>query len=217
MVTNKIVNRNRGRPRQFQDRDVFAAMNEVLAELGLHNLTLGSVAARLGCTSQALIRRFGSRQGLILGYLVWGTDESAGRYERLQAEYASPLEAFRAGYVSPGAPFGQERPGPSGYANLLVFGIEAELDPVLHEELDRRERIYHQNLAESVRAAIQAGELSECDADDIAFLLLAAGSGAMLRWIANPVAPPHEQIARVFDAVIGPYRIEAAANESALQ
>src|SRR6478735_3283376 len=175
MVTNKIVNRNKGRPRQFQDRDVFAAMNEVLAELGLHNLTLGSVAARLGCTSQALIRRFGSRQGLILGYLVWGTDESAGRYERLQAEYASPLEAFRAGYVSPGAPFGQERPGPSGYANLLVFGIEAGLDPVLHEELDRRERIYHQNLVASVRAAIQAGELTGCDADDIAFLLLSAG------------------------------------------
>jgi hypothetical protein len=149
----------------------------------------------------------GSRQGLILAYLVWGTDESAGRYERLRAEYASPLEAFRAGYVSPGTPYSRERPGPSGYANLLVFGIEAGLDPVLHEELDRRERIYHQNLAESVRAAIQEGELSDCDADDIAFLLLAAGSGAMLRWIANPTGPPHEQIARVFDTIIGPYRI----------
>ena len=212
MVTNDISNRNRGRPRQFHDRDVFAAMNEVLAELGLHNLTLGSVATRLGCTSQALIRRFGSRQGLILAYLVWGTDESAGRYERLQAEYASPLEAFRAGYVSPSAPFGQERPGPSGYANLLVFRIEAGLDPVLHEELDRRERIYHQNLVASVHAAIQAGELSECNADDIAFLLLAAGSGAMLRWIANPEGPPHTHIARVFDAIIGPYRIEVPSS-----
>lgn len=183
-------------------------MNEVLTELGLHNLTLGSVAKRLGCTSQALIRRFGSRQQLILSYLIWGTDESAGRYERLQATCESPLEAFRAGYVSPDASYRADQAGPSGHANLLVFGIEAGLDPVLHEELDRRERIYHQNLADSVRAAIQAGELSECDADDIAFLLLSAGSGAMLRWIANPDGPPHEQIVRVFDAIVGPYRIK---------
>jgi hypothetical protein len=60
-----------------------------------------------------------------------------------------------------------------------------------------------------MRSAIQAGELSECDADDIAFLLLSAGSGAMLRWIANPAGPPHEQIARVFDAIIAPYRTGA--------
>jgi AcrR family transcriptional regulator len=205
MVMKPSANREAGRPRLYQDADIFAATSAVLAESGVQRLTLGAVARQIGCTAQALIRRFGSRQNLLLAHLVWVTDESAASYERLRSEYSSPLAAFRAGYVSPRSPERVERTSPASYAKLLVFGIEARLDPVLRAELDRRELIYHENLAESVRAAMAAGELSGCDPDDIAFLLLSAGTGAMLRWTANPIGPPQDQIARVFDAVVGPY------------
>jgi AcrR family transcriptional regulator len=209
MVTNPGANREAGRPRLYQDADIFAATSAVLAEHGVQRLTLGAVARQIGCTAQALIRRFGSRQNLLLAHLVWVTDASAANYERLRCEYASPLEAFRTGYVSPRSPERVEGTSPASYAKLLVFGIEAGLDPVLRAELDRRELIYHQNLADSVRAAMAAGELTGCDPDDIAFLLLSAGAGAMLRWTANPIGPPQAQIARVFDAVIGPYQTAA--------
>ncbi len=205
MVTNSSANREVGRPRLYQDADIFAATSAVLAEHGLHRLTLGGVAERLGCTAQALIRRFGSRQDLLLAHLVWVTDQSSANFAQLRSKYSSPLEALRAGYVKPPAPGRTDQPDPAGYANLLVFGIEAGLDPILRAELDRRERIYHENLAGSVRAAVAAGELTACNPDDIAFLLLSAGSGAMLRWTANPVGPPRDQIARVFDTIVEPY------------
>jgi len=208
MVTNSGAHREAGRPRLYQDADIFAATSAVLAEHGLHRLTLGAVAEQLGCTAQALIRRFGSRQGLLLGHLVWVTDDSARSYEQLRSKYDSPLEAFRTGYIFPQTPARIVQPSPAAYANFLVFGIETGLDPVLRAELDRRERIYHENLADSVRAAIAAGELGGCNPDDIAFLLLSAGSGAIMRWTANPVGPPQDLIARVFDAIIAPYLVK---------
>jgi AcrR family transcriptional regulator len=203
MVTKVSELRNTGRPRRFQDEDVFRAASEVIASSGFARLTLAAVAANLGCTKQALIKRFGSRHGLILAHLTWVTDESAAAYERLRLEYDSPLAAFRAGYVWPSTPEQVEQHNPAGYANLLMFGIEAGLDPTLRAEFERRERIYHDNLVESVRDSVAAGELHDCDADEIAFLLLTAGSGAMVRWIANPVGSPSEVIARVFDGVLG--------------
>lgn len=205
MVTNSSASREVGRPRVYQDADIFEATSAVLAEHGLHRLTLGGVAERLGCTSQALIRRFGSRQELLLAHLVWVTDNSARYFERLREEFDSPLEAFRTGYVSPDTPAQDAHSSPSKYANLLVFNIEAGLDPVLRAELDRRERLYQDNMADSVRAAMAAGELVGCDPDEVAFLLHAAGSGAMLSWSSNPVGEPRDRIARIFDAIIRPY------------
>jgi AcrR family transcriptional regulator len=208
MVTKSRAPRDLGRPRLYQDVDIFAATSAVLAENGLQRLTLGAVANRLGCTAQALIKRFGSRQGLLLAHLEWVTDESAASYERLRQEFDSPLAAFRTGYVRPTTPEQSAQSNPVQYANMLAFMIEAGLDPVLRAELDRRDRIYHDNLAGSVRAAVAAGELRECDADEVAFLLLSAGSGAMLRWSACPDGSLNDQIARVFDAIIGPLKTQ---------
>ena len=208
MVTNSATGREAGRPRLYQDEDIFRATSDVVSQYGLHRLTLGAVAERLGCTAQALIRRFGSKQGLLLKHLVWVTDESAASFARLRDAYDSPLEAFRAGYVSPHSPERLALSSPGSYANLRLFSIEAALDPVLREELDRRQRVYRDNMASSIRAAVAVGELTGCDPEDVAFLLLAAGSGVMHQWTSDQVGHPREQIARIFDTVIAPYLTE---------
>jgi AcrR family transcriptional regulator len=204
MVTNAATGREAGRPRRFENVDVFSATSKILAEQGLPNLTLHAIATEIGCTPQALIRRFGSRRSLLLAHLTWVTDESAERFAKLRARFDSPLEALRTGYIRSESPDALQRA--AGYANLVIFGIEASQDPELRRELRRREQIYHQNLAEGVRLAIAAGELAGCDPDDLAFLLLAAGGGVMVRSASNPDRPPAEQITRVFDALIHPFQ-----------
>src|SRR5437870_5440758 len=115
MVTKVSTGRNTGRPRRFQDEDVYRAASDVIASSGYARLTLTAVALRLGCTKQALIKRFGSRHNLILAHLTWVTDESAASYEHLRLEYKSPLAAFRAGYVSPSTPEQDQQHDPAGY------------------------------------------------------------------------------------------------------
>lgn len=214
MVTNAESGREAGRPRRFQDAEVFEATNRVLARQGLHKLTLDAIAKEVGCTPQALIRRFGSRRRLLLGHLIWVTDESSASFARLRGRFSSPLEALRIGYIHPEGPDSREQASPASYANLVVFGVEAGQDPELREELIRRERLYHQNLADGVRLAMEAGELAGCDPDNVAFLLLSAGSGALLRWAANPVDLPVDQITRVFDAIVRPFQTHMAGSHS---
>ena len=57
------------RPRLVSDHDVFAAFDAAIAEHGPNGVTLGLVAQRLGVTAPALMRRFGSKQGLFAAFM----------------------------------------------------------------------------------------------------------------------------------------------------
>jgi hypothetical protein len=54
--------------------------------------------------------------------------------------------------------------------------------------------------------AQQAGEVGAGDPAEIAHVLIAATTGAILLWATDPEGPVVERMARVFDAVIAPYR-----------
>src|SRR5687767_10768486 len=101
MITNEAAQREIGRPRVFSDDDVFAATARAVARLGYASLTVEAVAAEVGCTGPALIRRFGSKRGLLRAYLERANAVSLARFRRVRQAHASPLEALRARFRIP--------------------------------------------------------------------------------------------------------------------
>jgi AcrR family transcriptional regulator len=195
-----------GRPRTFTDQDVFLATADALARLGYGRLTLAAVASEVGCTRQALVRRFGSKHALVRAYLEWVAAAAAERYRTIRASHASPLAALRARFLLPVEERPYEIADPVGQANILAFFVGARDDPEFRALLARLNRIYDEEVTCLLVEAQQAGEIGTGDPAEIAHVLIAATTGAILLWAADPEGAVVERMARVFDAVIAPYR-----------
>jgi AcrR family transcriptional regulator len=199
--------RDVGRPRIFTNQDVFLATAHALARLGYGRLTLAAVASEVGCTRQALVRRFGSKHALVRAYLEWVVAEAAKRYRTIRASHASPLAALRARFLMPIEERPYEIAEPVGQANILAFFVGARDDPEFRALLARLNRIYAEEVTRLLVEAQQAGEIGAGDPTEISHVLIAATTGTILLWAADPDGAVVDRMARVFDAVVGPYRL----------
>jgi len=100
-VTSIPPKRNAGRPRAFADEAVFPATAHTLARLGYGRVTLAAVSAEVGCTRQALLRRFGSKHALVRACLQWIVTGTADVYRAIRTARDSPLQALRAHFLLP--------------------------------------------------------------------------------------------------------------------
>jgi AcrR family transcriptional regulator len=198
--------RDVGRPRVFTDQGVFLATAHALARQGYGRLTLAAVASEVGCTRQALVRRFGSKHALVRAYLEWVVAEAAKRYRTIRASHASPLAALRARFLLPVEERPYEIADPVGEANILAFFVGARADPEFRALVARLNRTYGEEVTRLLGEAQQAGEVGAGDPAEIAHVLIAATTGAILLWATDPEGAVVQRMARVFDAVIAPYR-----------
>jgi AcrR family transcriptional regulator len=205
MVTIVTAKREVGRPRAFADEQVFLATAHALARLGYGRLTLAAVADEVGCTRQALLRRFGSKHALVRAYLEWIVAGTSGVYRELRAAHTSPLAALRARFLMPVEERPYEVADPVGHGNILGFFVGARDDPEFRALLAQLMSVYQTEVARLVAEAQQAGEIGDGDPAAIAHVLIAATTGELLLWAADPSGSAVDRIARVFDAVIAPY------------
>ena len=113
-VRNKV-----GRPRAFQDEDVYRVMVDVISHVGYSGLTFALIAAQIHCTTSALIRRFGDKQALVNGFIAWlstGTNDETTAYlnsldplERIEARWMMPRTNTKNGIRSSFSPFSSKR------------------------------------------------------------------------------------------------------------
>ncbi|HEU0164974.1 MAG TPA: TetR/AcrR family transcriptional regulator, partial [Thermomicrobiales bacterium] len=100
--SDQPTRRPAGRPRSFDDADVFAATNRALVREGYANLTLAAIARELGITGPALNRRYGDKHTLMEAYIGWLTDQMVVRLADAKAHYpSSPLNVLRARWYIP--------------------------------------------------------------------------------------------------------------------
>lgn len=200
-----------GRPRKFDDHDVFLATARAAGRNGYARLTLGTIAAEVTCTAPALVDRFGSKDGLLQAYLRWCNDRVRERFQQVRAENDSPMEALKARFRIPR----EERIDEVGedakaYFNLTLFYISSISVPQLREQGLQRGRIYEEELALMLSEAVAAGELSGCDPARLARTLLATLSGAALQWVSDESQAIEERVLEAIDALTAPYRITPA-------
>jgi AcrR family transcriptional regulator len=205
-VTTSAPAREVGRPRVFSDEAIFLATQMTLAREGYGRLTLDAIAHEIGCTRQALVRRFGSKHALVLAYLNWSLGHVAAGYRSVRESYASPLEALRARFVWPAEQRPREIGDPNSQANILSFFIGAREDPEFSKRLAEINQVYLDEIGALLQSAMEAGELRPVDAAMLAHLLFASTTGEVVLWASHPEGEIVDRIGAIFDAVVAPYR-----------
>jgi AcrR family transcriptional regulator len=202
----ELIAREAGRPRVYTDEDIFYATARVVRTLGYNRLTVASVAHEVGCTGPALIRRFGSKHQLLRSFLLWSTEKSHERFQRIRAEHGSPLEMLRARILMPESERLEEVGEMAGHTTLLIFYLEARADALFRPYIDEHAMQYEIEIAELLEEAIAAGEIRRCDTAEFAHSLLASIAGASLMWSPDHPRTVNEENARVLDNLLNAAR-----------
>jgi AcrR family transcriptional regulator len=205
-VTTSAPAREVGRPRVFSDEAIFQATQLTLAREGYGRLTLDAIAREIGCTRQALVRRFGSKHALVLAYLNWSLGHVANGYRSVRSSYDSPLAALRARFVWPAEQRPREIGDPNSQANILSFFIGARQDPQFSERLAEINTVYLDEISGLLQSAIDAGELRPTDPQQLAHVLFASTTGEVVLWAAHPEGEIVDRLGDLFDAVVAPYK-----------
>lgn len=201
--------RDVGRPRVFSDEAIFDATTTLIERKGYEALTLEAIATEVGCTRQALVRRFGSKQALLLAYLDRMLVLMAENYTIVEANAASPLAALRARFVAPPEDRMEISADRTIQANLLAFMLTSSGDPDIAARFGAIDQIYLDEMERLVRAAVEQGELAGIDPEALARALFSASLGETVLWASTPGETTHiTRFGEMFDLLVTPYRTE---------
>ena len=195
-----------GRPRAFQDDDVYRVMTSVIADVGYSGLTFALIAQQIKCTTSALIRRFGDKRSLVQGYIMWLAGRQNEFFQQYRDKQISPLNMLRARYFIPITPKPDIVEMSEEPELFLSFFIEARSEPAYRPQLAKLSEDFEANVRQGIVDAIAVGELGKCDAGEVAHTLSAAITGAVSLWLDHQRGPLSRETSRVFDAVLAPYR-----------
>lgn len=205
--TQQIVVRKVGRPRAFQDEDVYRAMSRVIGEVGYTGLTFALIAVQIGCTTSALIRRFGDKRALVQGFIAWLERQQSERFAEGRASFTSPLEALKARWYIGDAVAGSNAVEPTNPETFLAFFIEARCEPAYRPHLARLNEDFEDGAAAILEEAHAASEIVACDYRRVAHSLNCAMTGAVSLWMDKPSRPLRTDLNEVFESVLAPYRV----------
>jgi AcrR family transcriptional regulator len=192
-----------GRPRAFQDEDVFVVTTQLLLEGGISVVTLQRVASALGMTHQAISQRFSSKSGLLQAYYDWMQDKFNRNNDVMIGPHDSPLAAIRARFLLGTGAANPQDPVQEIYAMPLM--LELRRDPQVNSRMRSVPPVFETRLVQLLDEAQSVGELKPCNSVDLAALILAASIGGTVVWRMDP----HGSILDVMDghirAALRPY------------
>ena len=169
------------RPRQASDEDMLKATFRTITRLGPARLTLADVALEAGVSAPAVIQRFGSKRALLLAAAADAATGSDYIFPGLRAKHRSPLAAL-LGMAECMTLMGST---PQEVAHTLTFVRHDLADGDFHRHASAGSERMHEGLASLVRDAIKAGELRRCNADRLAWALLATINGSLMNWTVH--------------------------------
>lgn len=207
LLTMAPVVRKVGRPRAFQDEDVHMAMARVIGDVGYTGLTFALIADQIGCTTSALIRRFGDKRALVQGFIAWLERQQSARLAELRTDFASPLDAIKSRWFFGEIGLQPATSYPTNPETYLSFFIEARCEPAYRPHLAKLNQDFERGAAVMLREAQAAGEIVECDYPQVAHSLNCAITGAISLWMDQPQRPLKDELSDVFDTIVAPYRV----------
>jgi AcrR family transcriptional regulator len=179
----------------------------VLQRGGYSELTLEAIAKEVGCTRQALVRRFGSKQALILAYLDYLTTSMAENYRIVPSDSQSPLSALRARFVAPPDERLEIDEDRAMQANVLAFMLISSGEHGFNARFEALNQVFLDEMERIIRAAMDQDELRGVDAAALARTLFSASLGETVRWASTPGDDTLvSRLAEIFDLVTTPYR-----------
>lgn len=192
------------RPRLVSDNAVFAAFDAAIAEHGPNGVTLALVAERLGVTAPALMRRFGSKQGLFAAFMQQQLSAQSAMLDGLQAAHTDPLGAVLALSGNTRA-YSQDRKAYLRHlaSFFLQLADDEALVPVIASWFEAERRWIAGRLDEAVAAGtMRAGT----PVRDLSRTLQAALHGARLQWSTGGKGTEGAWSRREMHAVLAPWQ-----------
>lgn len=189
------------RPRTTSDAEILDAVIRVVSRVGPARLTLADVAAEVGLAAPTLLQRFGSKRGLLLEVARHGAEQLPEQFDWARQAQASPLEALLHALAAAGAMLQT----PEEVSNHLAF-LQMDLgDPEFHAFALEHAVAMREEIAALLHEAIAAGELSGCDAENLARTVQTAYNGALVTWAIFREGPLEVWIRGEVDEVLAPY------------
>jgi AcrR family transcriptional regulator len=189
------------RPRTVSDEDVLAGAVQVVTRLGPYRATLADVGAEIGLSPAALVKRFGSKRGLLLAIARHGARALPERIASA-AHAQTPVDALidvLSGIA--GAIQTQEE-----FANHLAFLLLDLSDPEF-QQITRRYAIAIESAVDGVLQAGQtAGELAAGDLRALPGAVHAVYNGALITWGMSGEGSPADHVRSRLQQLIRPYR-----------
>jgi AcrR family transcriptional regulator len=163
---------------------VLKAAQQVFAERGFHAANVADVAATAGVSQGTVYHYFDSKEELLMAvYEEW---ETANLDREIDAALAAaPTYAGKLGVLAHSAAQRIENS-----FDLLKAQIEFWSHIPRHEAIRERFGALFAKLADEVaqliRAGVEAGEFRKVDPDTLARLLVASYDGLIVQWLADP-------------------------------
>jgi AcrR family transcriptional regulator len=211
-TTTETRKRAAGRPRVYSDETIFSAVDEVLRSEGYTALTLEAIALRVGCTRQALVRRYGSKRALLLASLDGMASNITSDFERARDSWGTPLAALHARLTLPPLSRTELASDPRTQAHSLANILTASSDPAFGDRFARLRAIALAEIRRLLDAAVDAGELQPVDTTTLARTLHGVWTGETINWCADQSAPYATTLSAIFEQIVGPYREPAGAS-----
>lgn len=193
------------RPRLVSDEEVFAAFDSAIAEHGPNGVTLALVAQRLGVTAPALMRRFGSKQGLFEAFMQQQLAAQPATLHEILTLHTDPLDAVLA---LSGATHKYSLNRKAYLRHLASFFLQVADDETLVPIIATWFAGERQWIAERLSAACDARAVKpETPVPELARTLQAALHGARLQWATGADGGTEGMSSRrALEAVLAPWR-----------
>lgn len=178
------------------------AAGAVIGRLG-PGFTLADVAGEAGIAAGTLVRRFGSKHGLLVAMSRASTEETRRELRGALAAAGDPVEAVTETLVRRYAPLDDPATAPNHLAQLAFDLADERLRALLAE--------YHAAVREELepvlRRAVAAGALPGAPAPRVAAgILTALADGTAVHWSTRPAGSLTERLRTDLGAVIEAWR-----------
>jgi len=190
------------RPRTIDDAGILEAAGRIISRHGPSKFTLADVGNEIGLSAAALVRRFGSKRGLMLALAQSARDGVDACFNAVRASNPSPLAAVLAA----GTEMTRYVKSPEEMANHLAF-LQTDLsDPDFYALMLENSRRILDGYRKLLDDAIAAGELMRCDTARLARAVDALAGGSLIGWAVQRQGTAEAWVRRDLETLLEPYR-----------
>jgi AcrR family transcriptional regulator len=197
--------RKRGRPRSFEDEQIFRIISELLVHGRLSDVTLDRVAKLAGTSNQAVSQRFASKAGLLDAYVTWLHAIVRDDIGEILNAAISPLQKFRRLMVLPINPRVLPNPSASPLESWIPLLMELNRDPALARLNAERRRWFNSIGLQLIEEAQQRGELRPVEPERVLELVWSVLMGAAILWEQHAPEDIITKMVRCMDGVLDPF------------
>jgi AcrR family transcriptional regulator len=198
------------RPRTIDDAGILEAAGRIISRHGPARFTLADVGGEVGLSAAALVRRFGSKRGLMLALARSARDGVDACFDAVRAVHTSPLAAMLAA----GTEMTRYVKSPEEMSNHLAF-LQTDLsDPDFYAVMLENSRRIVDGYRRLLDEAVAARELVPCDTARLARAVDALAGGSLIAWAVHREGTAETWVRGDLDTLLQPYRSKARTSRS---